>query len=271
MFTIPLYDDNPTLRPSVLTWLIIAACVAVYLWQFSLPTRAGEAIVYSLGVIPAVLFGRAELPPQLQMVPGWASVFTSMFLHGGWMHLLGNMLYLWIFGNNVEDAMGHGRFLVFYLLCGLAAALAQSLIDPGSTIPMIGASGAIAGVLGAYLMLHPRANVRVLLVIFFYIRLLNVPAVIVLGLWFALQLLSGWGSSAEEGGVAFWAHIGGFVAGIVLIPLFKDRDVPLFGAPQSQAFQVMPASHISRGSVPPVPRRDHSPWDDEDRPRGPWG
>lgn len=270
MFTIPLYDDNPTLRTPVLTWAIIAACVAVYLWQVSLPPRAGEAIVYSLGVIPAVLFGKAELPPQLHMVPGWASIFTSMFLHGGWMHLIGNMLYLWIFGNNVEDAMGHGRFLVFYLLCGLAAALTQSFMSPGSTVPMIGASGAIAGVLGAYLLLHPRANVRVLLVIFFYIRLLNVPAVIVLGLWFALQLLSGWNSSAEEGGVAFWAHIGGFVAGVMLIPLFKDSDIPLFGASRSQPFQVLPAARISRGSVPPSPRSD-APRDEDERPRGPWG
>lgn len=271
MFAIPLYDDNPTIRTPFFTWLFIAACVAVFFWQTSLPPRAEQAIVYSLGVIPAVLFGQAELPPQLYIVPGWASVFTSMFLHGGWMHLIGNMLYLWIFGNNVEDAMGHLRFVIFYLVCGSAAALTQSMMSPGSTVPMIGASGAIAGVLGAYLMLHPRANVRVLLVIFFYIRLLNVPAVIVLGLWFALQLFSGWTTSADEGGVAFWAHIGGFVAGVVLIPFFKDSDVPLFGAARSQAFQLMPAGRIHRGSVPPVPRRD-DPWrPDDERRRGPWG
>jgi membrane associated rhomboid family serine protease len=269
MFTIPLYDDNPTLRTPLLTWALIAACVAVYLWQASLPGRAEQDIVYALGMIPAVLFGQAELPPRLQLVSPWTSVFTSMFLHGGWMHLIGNMLYLWIFGNNVEDAMGHGRFVVFYLVCGLAAALTQSLMSPGSTMPMIGASGAIAGILGAYLMLHPRANVRVLLVIFIYIRLLNVPAVIVLGLWFGMQLLSGWSTPVEDGGVAFWAHIGGFLAGVMLIPFFKDSDVPLFGAARSQPFQVMPASRIRHGSVPVSPRSG-GPLEHEDHPRGPW-
>lgn len=242
MFTIPLYDDNPTLRTALLTWLLIAACVTVYLWQTSLPARDEGALVMSLGMIPAVLFGETELPPYLYLVPGWLSVFTAMFLHDGWMHLIGNMLYLWIFGNNVEDAMGHGRFLLFYLLCGAAAGLTQSYISPDSTVPMIGASGAIAGVLGAYLMLYPRANVRVLLVILIYIRLLNVPAVIVLGLWFALQVLSGWNSPVEDGGVAVWAHIGGFAAGMVLIPLFKDRDVPLFAAARSPSFQVTTAT-----------------------------
>lgn len=272
MFTIPLFDDNPTRRPALITWLILAACIAVFLWQSSLPPRTEQGMVYALGVIPAVLFGKAELPDVLYLVPGWLSVFTSMFLHGGWMHLIGNMLYLWIFGNNVEDAMGHGRFVVFYLLCGAAAALTQSMMNPESTIPMIGASGAIAGVLGAYLLLHPRANVRVLLVIFLYIRLLNVPAVIVLGIWFALQLLSGWTTPADEGGVAFWAHVGGFVAGVVLIPLFKEDGVPLFGAARSQPFSVAPPGRLPRGSVPPVPFRDSpSRRPDDDQRRGPWG
>src|SRR6185312_6513480 len=123
---------------------IIIACAVVFLWQISLPPRLQRAIIYGLGVVPAVLFGEARLPPSLYIVPGWASVFTSMFLHGGWLHIIGNMLYLWIFGNNVEDSMSRPRFAVFYLLCGAAAALAQSLASPGSTVPMIGASGAIA-------------------------------------------------------------------------------------------------------------------------------
>lgn len=264
MFTIPLFDDNPTVRTAFLTWLIIAACVLVFFWQQSLGARGEAAAVYALGLIPAVLFGQAELPEELYLVPGWASIFTSMFLHGGWMHLLGNMLYLWIFGNNVEDSMGHGRFIVFYLLCGVAAALAQSFAAPGSTIPMVGASGAIAGVLGAYLMLHPKANVRVLLVILLYVRLLNVPAVIVLGLWFVMQIFSGWASTADTGGVAFWAHVGGFVAGVVLIPFFKERDIPLFGAARSQPFAVLPARRTPHGRFPEVPlKRDprRPPWE----------
>lgn len=265
MFTLPLFDDNPTIRTPVLTWLFITASVLVFLWQWSLPPRAGEAAIYALGVIPAVLFGYRELPPELSLVPGWLSVVTSMFLHGGWMHLFGNMLYLWIFGNNVEDAMGHGRFVVFYLLCGVAAALTQSLAAPLSTVPMVGASGAIAGVLGGYIMLHPKANVRVLLVILLYVRMLNVPAMIVLGIWFAMQFFAGWtAGGGEGGGVAYLAHVGGFIAGVVLIPFFKDSDVPLFGAARSKPFEVMPARRIHRGSVPHVPlerdRDDRSPW-----------
>ncbi len=267
MFTLPLWDDNPTDRTPFLTWAFIAACVAVFLWQLSLPEGLERAAVFSLGVIPAVLFGHAELPTELYLVPGWASVFTSMFLHGGWMHLAGNMLFLWIFGNNVEDSMGHGRFLVFYLLCGAAAALVQSAAAPLATIPMIGASGAIGGVLGAYILLHPKANVRVLLVIFLYIRLLNVPAMIVLGIWFVMQFVSGWSAAADQGGVAFWAHVGGFVAGAALIPFFKRREVRLFDRPHSRPFEVLPPGSVRRrgGSVPTTrPRRD------DDR-RGPWG
>jgi membrane associated rhomboid family serine protease len=258
MFTLPLYDDNPIQRTPVATYAVIAACFAVFLWQVSLGPRVGQAILFSLGVIPAVLFGYVRLPTDLSLVPAPLSVLTSMFLHGGWMHLLGNMLYLWIFGNNVEDAMGRGRFLVFYLLCGAAAALAQSFADPLSRVPMIGASGAIGGVLGAYLMLHPRANVRMLVVILFFIRLINVPAAIVLGLWFALQFISGAMTPTEsgEGGVAFWAHVGGFVAGVVLVPFFKRREVRLFDHPHSRPFAVMPPSAVTRrGSVPPAGNR----------------
>jgi membrane associated rhomboid family serine protease len=257
MFTLPLSDDNPTRRAPIVTWAIIAGCVAVFLWQTSLGPRAGQAIVYALGMIPAVLFGSAQLPPELRLVPAPLSVVTSMFLHGGWMHLLGNMLYLWIFGNNVEDSMGRGRFVVFYLLCGTAAALVQGLAAPNSEIPMIGASGAIGGVLGAYLMLHPRANVRMLFIILFFIRVISVPAAVVLGLWFVMQFISGATTpTADDGGVAFWAHVGGFLTGAVLVPFFKRREVRLFEGPHTRAFQVMPPSASGRrGSVPPSGRR----------------
>jgi membrane associated rhomboid family serine protease len=151
-----------------------------------------------------------------------------MFLHGGWMHLMGNMLYLWIFGDNVEDSMGHVRFSIFYVLCGLAAVLAQALPDPGSQVPMIGASGAISGVLGAYLLLFPRARIHVLIPLGFILQSARLPAMWVLLFWFGLQLLSNLLQGTESAGVAFRAHIGGFLAGMALIPLFKFRDVRLF-------------------------------------------
>ena len=160
---IPLHDDNPTEIFPVLTVAFIAACVLVFLWQASLGTQGYQASVYALGVIPAVLLNKVTLPAELAVVPATVTVFTSMFLHGGFMHLAGNMLYLWIFGNNVEDAMGHGKFIVFYLVCGVAAVFGQVLQNPSSEIPMIGASGAISGVLGAYLILYPRARVLVLI------------------------------------------------------------------------------------------------------------
>ncbi len=253
MFFIPLYDDNPTRRLPIVTIALIGLCVLVYGWQVSLGPRAGDLAVYSYGVIPAVLFGYADLPQPLQVVPPWASLLTSMFMHGGVLHLGGNMLYLWIFGNNVEDSMGRGRFLLFYLLCGVAAALAQSVTHPMSEIPMLGASGAIGGVLGAYLVLHPRANVRVLMWIIIFVRLINVPALIVLGFWFAGQILSGvMTPTSDDGGVAFWAHIGGFVAGAALIFVFKRREVPVMEPAHTTPFMVMPASAAARrrGSVP---------------------
>jgi membrane associated rhomboid family serine protease len=146
-----------------------------------------------------------------------------MFLHGGWFHLIGNMWFLWIFGNNVEDSMGHARFLVFYLLCGLAAAAVQTATDPQSVIPMVGASGAIGGVMGAYVLLYPRVHVHMLIFLGFFVTTIAVPAIFMLGYWFAVQLLSGWTSiGAEGGGVAFWAHVGGFVAGALLVLLFRD-------------------------------------------------
>jgi len=251
MFTLPLFDDTPSGRPAFITWLLIAACAVVFLWQRSLSPDDETAVVFGLGLVPAVLTGEADLVPDLQLVPGVAALLTSMFLHGGWLHLIGNMLYLWIFGDNVEDAMGHGRFVVFYLACGVVAALAQVWADPGSRTPMIGASGAIAGVLGAYLLLNPRANVGVLLVIVFYVRIILVPAVFVLGLWFLMQLVDGAHTPADEGGVAYAAHVGGFLAGMALIPWFKRPGVPLFAGRRSQAFTMGRAGGGRPGHLPP--------------------
>ena len=158
----PLSDDSPPRVTPIVTWFIIGACFLVFLWQSSLGAKAGEIALYQYGMIPARLFGMAKLRSHLVPIPASATVLTSMFLHGGWLHLGLNMLFLWVFGGKVEDSMGHSRFLAFYLLCGVAAAVAQAVMNPGSTLPMVGASGAISGVLGAYFLLHPLASVRVL-------------------------------------------------------------------------------------------------------------
>ena len=243
---IPLHDDNPTDITPVVTYVVIGLCILAFLWQLSLGQSGGERAVFSLGLIPAVLFHQATLPDEMVIVPPATTLLTSMFLHGGFMHLAGNMLYLWIFGNNVEDSMGHGRFITFYLLCGVAAGLAQALMNPGSEIPMIGASGAISGVLGAYLLLYPHARVLVIVPLGLFSTLMRLRAIWVLGFWFVMQLLLSGFSGSHQGGVAFFAHIGGFIAGMALIPLFKHADVPMFH----------PAQAIS-GDFRPRRRRDN--------------
>jgi membrane associated rhomboid family serine protease len=206
--------------------VIIAACVLVFFYQAQLPGPSGQTFIYEYGAIPSVIFGLAALPDEVLVVPSTLTLITSMFLHGGWMHLIGNMLYLWVFGNNIEDVMGHVRFLAFYVLCGVIAALSHALTDPSSQIPMVGASGAISAVLGAYLLLFPRAHVLVFIP---GIGMTRVAAGIVLGMWFLTQLLSGGMSMGSQGGgVAFFAHIGGFVAGMAFIGLFKRRHVRFF-------------------------------------------
>jgi membrane associated rhomboid family serine protease len=164
---------------------------------------------------------------MVHAVPKYWTVITSMFMHGGWFHLIGNMLFLWVFGNNIEDAMGHGKFVIFYLLCGVAAAATQTFISPHSIVPMIGASGAISGVLGAYLLLYPRVRVHTLIILPIYITTVALPAWVMLGYWALIQLVSGLGSLSEieKGGVAFFAHVGGFLAGLVLIRLFASDEV----------------------------------------------
>lgn len=224
---IPLHDDNPTDIFPYLTVTFIVACVVVFFWQLSLGPE-GQKAVYALGVIPASLLQGKSLPPDLYLIPAELTLLTSMFLHGGWMHLIGNMLFLWIFGNNVEDAMGHSRYIVFYIICGFAAAFAQALPNPESVTPMIGASGAISGVLGAYLLLHPRARILVAIPIGIFIHTMKLPAMAVLGFWFVLQLINTLLTGTGSGGVAWGAHVGGFVAGVLLIPIFKYRRVRLF-------------------------------------------
>ena len=224
---IPLYDDNPTERTPFITVAFIVACTLVFIYQASLPPQPGEKFIFQYGAIPALLFGEVELPATMSVsVPAYATLVTSMFLHGGWMHLIGNMLYLWIFGNNVEDVMGHARFIVFYVTCGVLAAFSHAITDPSSTVPMVGASGAISGVLGAYILLFPHAHVLVFIP---GIGLTSVAAGIVLGMWFIMQVLSGGMSvGGASGGVAFFAHIGGFIAGMALIGLFKRPEVQFF-------------------------------------------
>jgi membrane associated rhomboid family serine protease len=211
---IPLRDVIPTRTWPVVTVSLIVLNVLAFLHEQTLGDRALEQFVRHWGLVPVDF--------------AWDRVVTSMFLHGGWAHIGGNMLYLWIFGDNVEDRMGHGRYLVFYLLCGAFAALAQTYIHPDSAVPMIGASGAISGVLGAYLVLFPHSRVLTIVPIVFFIQLLEVPAIVLLGLWFVMQLFSGVGSSltrtADVGGVAFWAHVAGFVAGLGLVYVFRQPE-----------------------------------------------
>lgn len=211
---IPLRDNIPSERVSVVNYAIIVANVVAFLYEVSLG-RHLEAFIYAHGLV-----ARDFSFPDLM---------TSMFLHGGWGHLLGNMLFLYIFGDNVEDRLGHARYLAFYVLCGMAAGAAQALTSPHSDVPMVGASGAIAGVSGAYFLFFPTARVLTLVPIFFFLQMVEIPAVFFLFVWFVWQLVSGvatLGYGAGMGGVAFWAHVGGFVAGMVLGPVLRPRAAP---------------------------------------------
>jgi membrane associated rhomboid family serine protease len=213
----PLRDDIPSRQFPVVTVILIVTNVIIFLFEVMMGPAA-NAITLAFGVVPARLLSQWRNPFVL------LTLISSMYLHGGWAHLLGNMWYLWIFGDNVEDRMGRWRFLIFYTLSGVIASLLQVAAAPRSTIPMIGASGAIAGVLGAYLLLFPRARVSTLIPVFYFIRIVWLPAVIVLGGWFLMQLLNGLASlnvTMQTGGVAWWAHIGGFVAGMLMMPIFR--------------------------------------------------
>jgi membrane associated rhomboid family serine protease len=220
---IPVGDDDTGRRIApILTGLLVAANVAVFLVELA-QGDGTQQFVERWSVIPKEYAEGQDLPPTIPF-PFWFTTLSAMFMHGGWMHLGGNMLYLWIFGDNVEDAMGRGRFLVFYLLCGVAATVAQILVDPTSTIPNLGASGAISGVLAGYVALFPRRKVRVLMMR----TVMYMPALFVIGLWIVMQLIGGVGQIAQtrqtgEGGVAYMAHVGGFVAGFLLVFLFRRR------------------------------------------------
>ena len=231
---LPYRDDNPTLATPVVTVILITLNVAVWvLVQGMGLDPALSRSVCELGLIPGELLGRIPTGTTLPMARGvgcvlglsqsWYTPLTSMFLHGGWFHLIGNMWFLWLFGNNVEDSMGRGRFFVFYLLSGLAAAAGQIIASPASKIPMVGASGAISGVMGAYIVLYPRVRIHMLIFLGFFITRIVVPAYLMLGYWFLLQIVGGLPTlAAEGGGVAFWAHAGGFIAGALLIRLFQN-------------------------------------------------
>jgi membrane associated rhomboid family serine protease len=222
---IPIKDINPTDRIPFVTILLVIANVIVFLYQMGLGTRQ-DAFVSAFALVR--LFHPSAA--SAGTVPAGVTIFTAMFLHGGFLHVAGNMLYLWIFGNNVEEAMGRVRFLVFYLLTGFVAAYGHALTNTRSAVPMIGASGAVSGILGAYLLLYPRARVITLVFIGFLIRTIEVPAMIVLGFWFVLQFLNALVSAGGTGGgVAWFAHVGGFVAGMALVGLFKHRGVPFGG------------------------------------------
>jgi membrane associated rhomboid family serine protease len=222
---LPLSDHNPRRTAPVVNSLLIAANVLMFLWEMSLGYDI-EPVLAHVAFVPA----RFWYAPAL--VPSLFSALVSMFLHGGWLHLGGNMLYLWIFGDNIEDRLGHFRYLLFYLACGFAATLAHAIVNPSSRLPSIGASGAIAGVLGAYILLFPRVRVTTLIPIFIFIMVREVPAILVLGIWFVFQIfvgVSSLGVSPEQaGGVAYFAHIGGFVAGMILVVLMGGlRHAPV--------------------------------------------
>ena len=234
----PYRDDNPTVLMPIVTVALIGmnALAWLVLQGGGFSEAALVRSVCNLGLVPGELLGTAEPGTAVPLSPEWVCVvdpepsyitlLTSMFLHGGWWHLILNMLFLWVFGNNIEDAMGHARFIVFYLVCGVAAAAAQMIVNPASPIPMVGASGAVSGVLGGYLLLYPTVRVHILVLLGFYVTTISLPAYVMLGYWVLLQVLGGIPALAgvEAGGVAFWAHIGGFAAGLILIKLFVKAE-----------------------------------------------
>jgi membrane associated rhomboid family serine protease len=256
----PYKDENPTFHPTIVTWALVGLNVAVWVLVQGFGSEpALTRSVCHLGLIPGELLGTVAegttvpLGPAANCQIGAPNAFTpltSMFLHGGWLHLAGNMLFLWVFGDNVEDSMGHVRFLIFYVLCGLAAAGAQMALNPGSAVPMVGASGAIGGVMGAYVVLYPKVRIRVLIFLGIFITTIVVPAYLMLGYWFFLQILGGLPSLAGEGGgggTAFGAHVGGFAAGALLILVFKKPERVAAHKAAISAMPYMPAGRVHRG------------------------
>jgi len=225
---IPISDDTQVRLTPLVTLAIILSCVLVYVWEAQLGPEMGTAFI-QYGFIPRSLLSPQLNPSDQTSLPAWSTIFSSMFVHGSFWHLAGNMLYLWIFGNNIEDAMGHARFILFYFLSGIAAALTMAFMDPASALPMVGASGAISGVLGAYMLLYPRARITVVVPVLIILYPLRLSAVWVVGVWFAMQLINATLSTPDSPGVAWWAHVGGFAAGMVLTPFLKSSHIPFFG------------------------------------------
>jgi membrane associated rhomboid family serine protease len=222
---IPIRDDQPRFITPYVTYFLIGLNLLIFFIEATLTPQSFKVLLYQLGMVPANITAFLAGDGGLGLMAAFLPALTSMFLHGSWMHVIGNMWFLWIFGDNIEDYLGHFKYLLFYLLCGLGAAFAQVILNPHSRVPTVGASGAIAGVLGAYFLLYPRAKVLIWFPIFF---LFYLPAWVTLGYWFAMQFVSGAATSIANysetsGGVAFWAHVGGFVAGIVLIKIFPER------------------------------------------------
>jgi membrane associated rhomboid family serine protease len=221
---IPLRDENPSNIIPIVNICLIFANLSVFIYQNFFVLGGAEPLFLRLGFIPYELTHAVDLAPK-NLAPVPLTIIISMFMHGGWLHLLGNMLYLWIFGDNVEDKLGHLKYLFFYLMCGVSASLTHGFVNFSSKVPTIGASGAVAGVLGAYVFLFPTARVRTLLILFVFVQVVSIPAVILLGYWVLIQVLSGITElgSGRTSGIAWFAHIGGFVAGFVLITMMKKR------------------------------------------------
>ena len=224
----PIKDDNPTeLRPYV-TCTLIALNILIFFYQIGLEENIRTSLIFEYGFKPSQLFSNENSLNFNQS--SLLTIFTSMFLHGGLFHLLGNMLFLWIYGNNVEDSMGHIKFLIFYLLCGLAASLLQAIVSFDSSIPMIGASGAVSGVLSAYFLLYPKARVLTLVVLLIFITFIRIPAGLLIGFWFLSQIINAYFNDPNSPGVAWYAHIGGFLMGLLLIPFFKKKKFKFFSS-----------------------------------------
>lgn len=258
----PLRDHNPSERRPYVVYILMAANILGFLWYTTSFVSPRELHLFYSAV--------AAVPAEITAGDGQITLLTSMFVHAGLMHLAGNMLFLWIFGDNMEDEMGHIPFLLFYLASGIGATLVHVMSAPGSQVPLVGASGAIAGVMGGYLLMFPRARVDILFFFIVFFRIVPIPAFVMLGLWLALQFLGGLGSSAETGGVAYWAHAGGFFVGLLLtIPLWLVRGGPAFWR-TNLGHPPHPDTHYeySPSRVPKLPRRSgkHS-----NRPTGPWG
>ena len=221
MFFFPISDVNATKNRPIITWIILICCIAIFIYQKNFDYHIEQKIILTFGMIPSVLFEIKQLPDELVIIPSYMTLISSMFLHGGWMHLIGNMTYLYIFGDNIEDELGKFKFIIFYISCGIFGGFCQALIDVNSEIPMIGASGAISGILGAYLILFPKKDIKVFFWFFIFIKVFRIPAMYVIGCWIFIQFFSL--NSSEDSNVAYLAHIGGFIAGIILIIIFRKK------------------------------------------------